>query len=126
MFAEADDRDHDRKQMKFFIDYMGSYHDPKRAGEEMKAAQESASNGAEASSTKVIYENKGFGKEPPPIVKMESEEQAAAFKSNFDKAMREKFGESYEGVEIVTPAVVEDDDGDDVDIIEVKDGSGKQ
>jgi len=119
-YAEYREKKSDDKRFKQFLDYLGSYTDPKRANEELKASYESGPDGSEESSTQVVYRNDNFGKEDQPIVKMESEEAKVKFLTNFDKAMREKFGDTYEEVEVVTPAKVEDPDDNEPDEIIVR------
>lgn len=102
-----------------FVDYLGSYQDMKRALDEMKRSQEDSSEGE---STEVKYSNVNFGKEPPPIVKLESEDQKQKFNTDFEKAMKNTFGESYTDTKVVTPAKGDEsiDDQEDIDEIIVR------
>lgn len=106
-FAEFEEHRREDARVKTIADYIGSYTDPKRAREEMKSSIESGSDGSESSSTQVIYKNENFGKEPEPVVRMETKEDGDKFLSEFDKAMREKFGDDYEAVKVVTPSTLE-------------------
>lgn len=102
LFAQDHEASDDNIRFKLFADYLGSYKDPKRAMEEMKRTQESGSDSS--SSTQITYTNANYGKEPPPVIKLESEEEKQRFETEFDKAMKLTFGEGYKETRVVVPS----------------------